>query len=383
MLPLLLIPYYILVGAAGAYFINKQTKSGDSSQYKIVGFNPDYAWIKGQDLMKDYGIKVKKELPLINACLCEVTEKAVVQNLAEDPMIEFIEDDIEGAIQVMPTFTLDIKEQGQEIPWGIKRVGAPDVWKNTRGEGIRVGIIDTGVDTNHPDLKDNIASAGWVLECQNIVDDNGHGTHVAGTIAAVDNKIGVIGVAPKVKIYAVKAFTKSGRGKISDVIEGLNWCVENKVHVINMSFGFKNNKALEKAIKAVYKRGIVLVAASGNSGGSNNVMYPARYPEVIAVAASNSSDKVAWFSSGGPQVDVIAPGAGILSTYKNGAYKTMSGTSMACPHVAAACAIILSKSKVSPKEVKNILINTSRDLGFAKTKQGSGLINVSQAIQSI
>ena len=99
MLPLLLIPYYILVGAAGAYFINKQTKSGDSSQYKIVGFNPDYAWIKGQDLMKDYGIKVKKELPLINACLCEVTEKAVVQNLAEDPMIEFIEDDIEGAIQ--------------------------------------------------------------------------------------------------------------------------------------------------------------------------------------------------------------------------------------------------------------------------------------------
>ena len=150
-----------------------------------------------------------------------------------------------------------------------------------------------------------------------------------------------------------------------------------------MSFGFKNNKALEKAIKAVYKRGIVLVAASGNSGGSNNVMYPARYPEVIAVAASNSSDKVAWFSSGGPQVDVIAPGAGILSTYKNGAYKTMSGTSMACPHVTAACAIILSKSKVSPKEVKNILINTSRDLGFAKTKQGSGLINVSQAIQSI
>lgn len=382
MYPLLLIPYYLLIGAAGVIFLNQQTSK--TPKYKIVGFKSDFALRKGQTMVEDYGIKVKKRLPLINACLCEVdADVDVFQSLAKDPVIEFIENDYEGKIQVMPTLSLEIKKQGQEIPWGIKRIGAPSVWKDTTGKGVRVGIIDTGVDPNHPDLKDNVKMAGWVLDCQNIIDDNGHGSHVAGTIAALDNDIGVVGVAPKVEIYAVKAFTKSGRGNVSDVIEGLNWCVKNKVQVINMSFGFKNSKALEKAIKEVYKRNIVLVAASGNSGGNNNVMYPAGYPEVIAVAASNSDDKVAWFSSGGPQVDVMAPGAGILSTYKNGGYKTMSGTSMACPHVTAACALILSKTNLDPKGVKQVLINTAKDFGHSKTKQGAGLIDISKAVASV
>ncbi|NLZ54989.1 MAG: S8 family peptidase [Thermoanaerobacteraceae bacterium] len=381
MFPLLLIPYYLLVGAAGAIFLSQ--KISETPKYKIVGFKSDLTLRKGQTLVEEYGIKVKKRLPLINACLCEVDADAgVFQSLSDDPMIEFIENDYEGKIQVMPTLSLEIKKQGQEIPWGIKKVGAPSVWKDTMGKGVRVGIIDTGVDPNHPDLKDNVKMAGWVLDCQNIIDDNGHGSHVAGTIAALDNDIGVVGVAPKVEIYAVKAFTKSGRGNVSDVIEGLNWCVKNKVQVINMSFGFKDSKALEKAIKEVYKRNIVLVAAAGNSGGNNSVMYPAGYPEVIAVAASNSDDKVAWFSSGGEQVDVIAPGVGILSTYKNGGYKSMSGTSMACPHVTAACALILSKSNLDPKGVKEVLINTAKDLGHSKTKQGAGLIDVSKAITS-
>lgn len=382
MYPLLLIPYYLLIGAAAAIVHSEQLSK--TSNYKIVGFKSDLALRKGQTLVEDFGIKVKKTLPLINGCLCQVdADASVFQTLAEDPMIEFIEDDYQGQIQVMPTLSFDIKKQGQEIPWGVKKVGAPSVWKDTTGKGIRVGIIDTGVDPNHPDLKDNVKVTGWVLDCQNVVDDNGHGSHVAGIIAALDNDIGVVGVAPKVEIYSVKAFTKSGRGNVSDVIEALQWCVDNKVKVINMSFGFKNSKALEKAIKEVYKRNIVLVAAAGNSGGNNSVMYPAGYPEVIAVAASNSNDKVAWFSSGGPQVDVMAPGAGILSTYKNGGYKSMSGTSMACPHVAAACALILSKSNLNPKGVKEVLIKTARDLGYSKTKQGAGLIDVSKAIASV
>ena len=382
MFPLLLIPYYLLVGAAGALLISQQTT--DAPTYKIIGFKSGLALRKGQYLVETHGIKVKKHLPLINGCLCEVAaDISAYQNLADDPMIEFIEDDSEGKIQVMPTLSLDIKKQGQETPWGVEKIGAPTVWKDIRGEGVRVGIIDTGIDLSHPDLNNNIKKTGWVLDCQNIIDDNGHGSHVAGTIAALDNEIGVVGVAPKVEIYAVKAFSKSGRGNISDVIEGLNWCVENKVKVINMSFGFKNNKALEKAIKEVYKRNIVLVAAAGNSGGNNSVMYPARYPEVIAVAASNSDDKVAWFSSGGTEVDMMAPGAGILSTYKNGGYKSMSGTSMACPHVTAACALILSKNNLDPKGVKEALIKTSKDMGYSKLKQGAGLIDISKAIKNV
>ena len=382
MFPLLLIPYYLLVGAAGALLISQQTT--DTPTYKIIGFKSGLALRKGQYLVETHGIKVKKHLPLINGCLCEVAaDISAYQNLADDPMIEFIEDDSEGKIQVMPTLSLDIKKQGQETPWGVEKIGAPTVWKDIRGEGVRVGIIDTGIDLSHPDLNNNIKKTGWVLDCQNIIDDNGHGSHVAGTIAALDNEIGVVGVAPKVEIYAVKAFSKSGRGNISDVIEGLNWCVENKVKVINMSFGFKNNKALEKAIKEVYKRNIVLVAAAGNSGGNNSVMYPAGYPEVIAVAASNSDDKVAWFSSGGTEVDMMAPGAGILSTYKNGGYKSMSGTSMACPHVTAACALILSKNNLDPKGVKEALIKTSKDMGYSKLKQGAGLIDISKAIKNV
>jgi subtilisin family serine protease len=380
MFPLLLIPYYLLVGAAGAIFISRQTT--DTNKYKIIGFKSGLTLRKGQNLVETHGLKVKKHLPLINGCLCEVaTDIGAYQSLAQDPMVEFIEDDYEGKIQVMPTLSLDIKKQGQEIPWGVKKIGAPSVWKDTGGQGVRVGIIDTGIDLSHPDLKENIKMTGWVLDCQNIIDDNGHGSHVAGIIAALDNDIGVIGVAPKVEIYAVKAFSKSGRGNISDVIEGLDWCVENKVQVINMSFGFKNSKALEKAIKEVYKRKIVLVAASGNSGGDNSVMYPARYPEVIAVTASNSDDKVAWFSSGGTEVDVMAPGAGILSTYKNGGYKSMSGTSMACPHVTAACALILSKSNLDPNGVKEVLLKSCKDMGYSKTKQGAGLIDVSKAVK--
>lgn len=209
MFPLLLIPYYFLVGATGAYIMSQQTNS--PSKYKIVGFKSSLAMTKGRELIETHGIKVKKHLPLINACLCEVDNNArsIFKSLADDSMIEFIEDDYVGQIQVMPSLSIDIKKQGQEIPWGVRKIGAPSVWKDTRGEKIRVGIIDTGVDVSHPDLKGNIASAGWVLECQNIVDDNGHGSHVAGTIAALDNDIGVIGVAPKVQIYSVKAFLKA------------------------------------------------------------------------------------------------------------------------------------------------------------------------------
>lgn len=382
MFPLMLIPYYLLVGATGAIFISRQTTG--TPKYKIIGFKSELTLRNGRNLVETHGIKIKKNLPLINGCLCEVdTNTNIINSLAEDPMIEFVEDDFQGRIQVMPTLSLDIKKQGQEIPWGVKKISAPTVWEDTRGQGVKVGIIDTGVDLSHPDLKDNIRKTAGVLECQNIIDDNGHGTHVAGTIAALDNDIGVVGAAPKVEIYAVKAFSKSGRGNISDVIEALNWCVENKVQVINMSFGFKKSAALERAIKEVYKQNIVLVAASGNSGGNDSVMYPAKYPEVIAVAASNASDKVAWFSSGGTEVDVMSPGAGIFSTYKNGKYKSMSGTSMACPHVTAACALILSKSSLNPEGVREMLIKTSKDLGYSKSKQGAGLIDVSRAIKNI
>jgi len=383
-LNILVISYYLnlLLGAVGAHIVSR---SNTASQYKIVGFKEGMTLRKGQEAIEIHGIKIKKVLPLANACLCEVAEgETSIQSLAMDPSIEFIEDDLQGEVQVVPFLSVDIQKSDQQIPWGVQKIAAPAVWKDIRGEGVKVGIIDTGIDINHPDLKENIKAVGGVLDCKNTIDDNGHGSHVAGTIAALDNDIGVVGVAPKVDLYPVKAFNKSGRGNISNVIDALHWCIQNKVQVVNMSFGFnKNSMALQRAIKEAYRQNIVLVAASGNSGGDDSVMYPAKYPEVIAVAASNSSNKAAWFSSGGPEVDVMAPGASIPSTYKNGEYKSMSGTSMASPHVTAACALILAKSNMSPGKVKEVLTANAIDLGLTKNKQGAGLVNVSKATASI
>ncbi|KXG78355.1 Subtilisin NAT [Fervidicola ferrireducens] len=379
MIPALFLYYSFLAVALGAL-----SKKGKKKRYKIVGFKEGMGILQSRNILETYGIKIKKELPLVDACLCEVEPHNVrIQQLSQDPFIEYIEDDYEAAIQVMP-YAVSVKLKGQEIPWGVKKISAQQVWKTTKGEGVRVGIVDTGVDLSHPDLKDNIKEAYGVLDCKNVIDDNGHGTHVAGTIAALDNDIGVVGVAPKVEIYSVKAFDKNGKSTVSGIVEALNWCLEKEVQVVNMSFGIKNNSiTLRRAVKALHKSGVVLVAAAGNAGEENSVLYPAKYPEVIAVAACNRDDRPASFSSIGPEVDITAPGVDILSTYKDGQYKLMSGTSMAAPHVSGAAALLLSIHKITCEQVKEILKDTAKDLGFPEEKQGAGLVDVEKAIMSI
>jgi len=355
------------------------------SKYKIIGFKDKITAVESEGILTNHGIKIKKHLPLANACLCLVDEiSAGFKSLIAEDNIEFIEDDYVAKIQVLPSTTESLKIKSQSIPWGVSKIEAPSVWKRSQGEGIKVGIIDTGISEQHPDLKDNIKEAYCVIDGTKADDDNGHGTHVAGTIAALNNNIGVVGVAPKVDIYSVKAFDKKGRGTVSDIIDALNWCVENKVHVINMSFGFgANSRALERAIRAAHKHNIIMVAAAGNSGGSDSVLYPAKYPEVIAVAASDNEDKAADFSSSGPEVNIIAPGVDIPSTYVNQDYKNLSGTSMACPHVAGACALLMSISGTNADSVKKLILSTARDIGLPEEIQGVGLVDVSAAVSNI
>lgn len=378
MISLFIYYYYLLWGIVGAEVLRRGSTGGKTD--KIIGFTDDISIADTQDIVESYGVKVKKTLPLANACLCEVEDGARVQSLILDRKVEFVEDDFVGRVLVMPSRSTAYSLQSQRVPWGIERIKAPKVWSKYRGEGVRVGIIDTGIDRTHPDLKDNIAEACGVLDCNNIDDDNGHGTHVAGIVAAADNRIGVIGAAPRAKLYPVKAFDSKGRGQISNIVDALQKCVDNNVQVINMSFGFdKRSRALERAISEVNSRGIILVAAAGNSGGTNTVMHPARQPEVIAVAASDYKDKVAAFSSNGPEVDIIAPGVDIDSTYLKGGYKTLSGTSMASPHVTGSIALMLGAG-ANPKEIRTVLTQTAEDLGHPKEKQGSGLPQVPVAI---
>jgi subtilisin family serine protease len=239
------------------------------------------------------------------------------------------------------------KSVRNEITWGISRVKAPAAWDYTQGAGVRVAVIDTGINSNHHELSDKV-DGGYnaITDCDRQdcwQDDNGHGTHVAGTIAAKRDDKGVVGVAPRARLYAVKVLDSEGSGNLSDVIKGIVWCANNGIQVANMSLGSPMpNDTMQRALKYAKAKGVIVVAAAGNSGGS--VGYPGAYKdEVITVSASDWEDKIASFSSRGPEVQFIAPGVSILSSAIDGDYATMSGTSMATPHVTGLAALVVSQ----------------------------------------
>ncbi len=219
-------------------------------------------------------------------------------------------------------------------------------------------------------------------------DDNGHGSHCAGIIAAVDGDgllpdtdDRVVGVAPKVLLYPVKVLDSTGSGYVSDIAEGINWAITKGVDVISMSLGGPSGTTeLQTAIQNAYNAGIVVVGAAGNSGRAyfgSNVIYPAKYPTVIAVAATDSNNIRASFSSTGPEVDISAPGVSIISSYLNDDTLYMSGTSMACPHVAGAAALLLAanptllKTSTTCDFIVNTLTSSADDLGSTRTKTTS------------
>jgi len=309
-------------------------------------------------------------------------------------------------------------QPSQELPWGIERVGASAAWSTTDGSSngvIEVAVLDTGIDYDHPDLAANLAWGVSVLhgkiseKPKDYKDKNGHGTHVAGTIAAVNNDIGVVGVAHGAEIYAIRVLGNDGSGWISDIILGIEQAMlgqdgvldvgdpgivgdpqDDAAEVISMSFGGGHVNALHDAIINASSHGIVLVAASGNEGVSTP-SYPAAYPEVIAVGATDRNDQVPWWSN--REVEVSAPGVGILSTYPDDTYTELDGTSMACPHVSGVVALIQAAyynqhsnediSVLSPEEVRNILHSAVDDLedeGW-DPDYGYGIVRADLAVQ--
>ena len=296
--------------------------------------------------------------------------------------ITFIEED--GVVEAVD----EVEAMAEQIPWGIGRVNAPQVHPYNKGTDVKVAIIDTGIDYAHPDLDANyIGGYDFYNEDSNPLDDNGHGTHVAGIVAAEDNDIGVIGVAPEADLYAVKVLSSSGSGYVSDVVQGIQWAIDNHMQVINMSLGVRSNYAtLKAACDAAYNAGIILVAAAGNSGTSGgtgvNTLYPANYDSVIAVAATTSTNAKATYSSTGPAVELAAPGDNIYSTWRvsqTGGYATKSGTSMASPHVAGVVALAINSGLTDRDEVRTRLQETAHDLGNPgrDTMFGFGLVDAS------
>lgn len=228
------------------------------------------------------------------------------------------------------------------VPWGVENVGAPGYWNRTKGEGIRVAVLDTGISRKHPDLQGQVK--GGVSLAGPAAGENGHGTHVAGTIAAVMNDKGIVGVAPAVELYDVHAFAEDGSAEVADIAEGISWAIENKMHIINMSFGTsEDSPILQHAIAQAARAGIVMVASAGNNGGA--IEYPAAYKQVISVGAIDQKGQLAEFSSRGRKLNTVAPGVGINSTWLHNSYRVLDGTSMAAAHVSGLQALRLSRKQ--------------------------------------
>jgi len=315
-------------------------------------------------------LKTYKAIPAVAAHV----ETRSIEILRRNPHVAYVEVDKERRIQgridevLAPPGSV---QPSQTLPWGVDRIDAEKVWRKNEGEGVNVAIIDTGVDPDHPDLMANIEGKYSAVP-PNIctVDDRyGHGTHVAGTIAAISNEIGVVGVGPKIDLWIIKA-SSGGVLLLKDLLESYDFVINtwfdddpnNNIQVVSMSYGGGYSASEAELLQKAWDMGIILVAAAGNEGGA--VIYPAALPFVIAVSAMNIHDQITSWSNRGPEIDLAAPGSGITSTYLRGMYATWSGTSMATPHVSASAALAIAvHPRMTSQEIVQLLFDKAEDLG--------------------
>src|SRR3989338_4895635 len=332
---------------------------------------------------------------------------AAINGLLHNPHVTAVEMDD-------PVYAADAVSE-LNTTWSVKQIGAGTVHINgNTGAGIKIGIIDSGINYNHPDL-DGVYAGGYdfVQSDNEPMDVYGHGTHVAGTACAEANGFGVVGVAPNCALYALRVLNDDGVGAWSKTIAAMQWAVDNGLQVVNLSLGSSKNPgtAVKTAFNNAAAAGIVIVAAAGNSGNNagkgDNIIYPAKYASVIAVGATDANNKRASFSSTGSDLEIMAPGLSVLSTWNDSTsylnpqpiclgsdcwYKYGSGTSMASPHVAGAAALVISDGMVITDtngngrlndEIRAKLNATATNLGvIGKDPQyGNGLVNVVAAVQ--
>lgn len=360
-----------------------------ASTRRIVVFAPETRPEEAAHIVRSLGGRLVQPLPLINGAVCELARDADATALSAHERVARVDEDLR--VQAYPFcrwFQRPRKmapQPAEQVPWGVERVGAPALWRQappTTGAGVKVAVLDTGIDLSHPDLSPNLAAGVNVLNPRRPAsDDNGHGTHVAGIIAAALNGLGVMGTAPRARLYPVKVLDRHGAGLLSDIIKGLEWCVQQGIQVANLSLGSpEGNATFAEAVARAAAAGVVVVAAAGNAGpGPDTLGYPARYPQTIAVGATTRDDAVAGFSSRGAELDLVAPGDRITSTWLNGSYQELSGTSMAAPHVAGLAALLLEREPwLSPAQVKARLQTLARPLnGWPPEAQGAGLASAS------
>ena len=357
---------------AGVDHVEVGGETGPGEVEVNVGFVND----RGKGAAHEAATEIRREFDEFDAMTLVVPEEAA-RNLETNPDVRYVEEN--GTMEALDTY-----------PWGVERIYADEAHHDGyTGAGADVAIIDTGIDPNHPDIAPNIGGGECFVSCSGGScaacwdDDQGHGTHVAGTAAAAQTGAGLIGVAHEATLWAVKVLDASGIGTVSDIAAGIRWSARQGHDVANMSLGSTTNSSLVyDACQYAYCRGTLLVAAAGNAGAPDSVIYPAAYPECIAVSATDQNDDLAGFSSRGSEVEIAAPGVDITSTAAGGGTATMSGTSMASPHVAGVGALVMAQGQTA-SQTRMRLRNTAEDLGLAPSEQGHGLVDAYNATSGL
>lgn len=276
-------------------------------------------------------------------------------------------------------------EEGEQINWAGSLLGIPDVWTQTMGDGVKVAVLDTGIDLDHPDLADAIVEVKDFTG-EGVEDGNGHGTHCAGIIGARLNDTGFVGVAPRCQLLIAKVLTNQGGGAFHWIANGVLWAVEQGADIISMSLGgaYSSNR-LYQAVHVALAKGVKVLCAAGNEGSlfQNSIGYPGRYGGVITVASHDENGNRSGFSSRGGEIDVMAPGSHIWSTYRDGGYAELSGTSMATPFVAGLAALIVARHSdgqhhdtplENNEDLKNHLLWMAAHPGYHDNEAGYGAL---------
>jgi thermitase len=359
----------------------------------LVTYEPEASEEDMEEVVAESEARVEEELPNPDAQLLSFPD------VEDEPSEEAREDELEQAKKALerdpdvkyvdynylrlPSYAPNDPSFVDGSQWDLHNIGAPAAWYKTLGNGAKVAVVDTGIVANHPDIKSKIAAQKDMVDNDGVAEDDaqGHGTHVAGTVAAVTNNgVGVAAVCPSCKLLVAKSGDSQGLWD-SDVVQGIYWSVQNRAKVINLSLGFAaSSRIVEHAVNYAWGQGVVVVAAAGNDN-TDKPSYPAAYKNVISVAATDQMDNKASFSNYG-KIDVAAPGVDILSTVPGGGYEAWAGTSMASPHVAALAGLLAAQGRSAP-EIRRRIERTAFDLGTSgKDKYfGWGRIDAKRAVR--
>lgn len=351
----------------------------------VVRFSPRPEQKKIDQLVASLDAKIKRDFEhFLIIKSNSLTTKQLMKKLAEHPDSVFAEPNYLLLPNRKPNDTYY-----SEYQWNLPLIGMEQSWDVSAGSSdVIVAVIDTGIDLDHPEFAGKLVEGYNVLEDNNRpADDNGHGTHVSGVIAAkTNNADGIAGMSWNSKLMPIKAIGADGSGSAVDIARGIYWATDHGADVINLSVGnYTSSAALKEACRYAYEKNVVLVAASGNDA-TDQPSYPAAYEEVLAVAAVDHRKERADFSNFGDYVDVAAPGVDIPSTYIYSDYASLSGTSMACPHVAALASLVRSvQPDMKNHEVMKLIRQSAKDLGAPGHDQlyGYGMIDVNQTLRQI